>query len=50
MLQTGLAIASGDDVASVANLMVDRARQQNPNPDVAILFSSIKSRMCRTHA
>jgi len=42
MLQTGLAIASGDDVVSVANLVVDRARQQNPNPDVAILFSSIK--------
>lgn len=42
MLQTGLAIASGENVESVANLVVDRARQQNPNPDVAFLFSSIK--------
>ncbi|OGK10890.1 MAG: hypothetical protein A2W80_17375, partial [Candidatus Riflebacteria bacterium GWC2_50_8] len=42
MLQTGLAIASGEDVVSVANVVVDRARQQNPTPDVAFLFSSVK--------
>ncbi|MBU1106821.1 MAG: FIST C-terminal domain-containing protein [Candidatus Riflebacteria bacterium] len=42
MLQTGLAIASGEDVVSVANLVVDRAILQNPTPDVAFLLSSLK--------